>query len=69
MSLWLSKELACLYAQLHRSQTYGFSSDSMSSAAVAAAATEARDSKDRLEPDSAAEERLVVERAAEDEGS
>lgn len=41
----------------------------MSSAAVVAAATAARDSKDRVEAASDAEDRLAVERAAEDEGS
>lgn len=55
---------------MHRSQTYGLSSDSMSSdAVVAGAGAGARDSKERLELDSDAEERLEVERAAEDEGS
>lgn len=52
------------------SQTYGLSSDSMSSdAVVAATAACARDSSERLELESDAEERLELERAAEDEGS
>lgn len=59
---------------MHRSQTYGLSSDSMSSDAVAAgtgagARAGTRDSMDRLELESDAEERLELERAAEDEGS
>lgn len=54
------------------SQTYGLSSDSMSSAAVVAdggAGAGARDSMERLEVDRDAEERLELVRAAEDEGS
>lgn len=55
---------------MHRSQTYGLSSDSMSSdAVVAGAGAGARDSRDRLELESDAEERLELERAAEDVGS
>lgn len=57
-----------MYAQLHRSQTYGLSSDSMSSDAVVAGAG-GRDSMERLELESDVEERLELERAAEDEGS
>lgn len=52
------------------SQTYGLSSDSMSSdAVVAGTGAGARDSKERLELESDAEERLELESAAEDEGS
>lgn len=56
------------------SQTYGLSSDSMSSEAGVAGACDgggggARDSKDRLELESDAEERLGLESVAEDDGS
>lgn len=55
---------------MHKSQTYGLSSDSMSSdAVVAGGGAGARDSKERLELESDAEERLEVESAAEEEGS
>lgn len=65
---------------MHRSHTYGLSSDSVSSdAVVAGGGAGAWDSIERLELESDAEERLElerttegrleVERAAEDEGS
>lgn len=53
---------------MHRSQTYGRSSDSMSSVAVVGGGG-ARDSMERPELERDAEERLELDRAAEDEGS
>lgn len=53
---------------MHKSQTYGLSSDSMSSDTVGAGAG-ARDSRERLELESDAEERLELESVAEDAGS
>lgn len=68
---------------MHRSQTYGLSSDSMSSDTVVAGGGGAgagawdsiesleleSDTEERLELESDAEERLELERAAEDVGS
>lgn len=52
------------------SQTYGLSSESMSSdAVVAGAGAGARDSSDRLELERDAEDRLELESGADEEGS
>lgn len=55
---------------MHRSQTYGLSSDSMSSvdAVDVCGGAGAWDSMERLELESDVEERLELERAAEEEG-
>lgn len=53
---------------MHRSQTYGLSSDSVSSDTVVAGGC-ARDSKERLELERAAEDRVELDRTVEDEGS
>lgn len=52
------------------SQTYGLSSESMSSdAVVAGGGAGARDSSDKLELERDAEDRLELDRGADDEGS